>query len=61
MSSVFGDLRHAVRQLLAAPGFAAAAAVTLALAIGANTVIFSFVNALLLRPLPLQGFENRKS
>ena len=57
MSSVLGDLRHACRQLLAAPGFVAAAAVTLALAIGANTVIFSFVNALLLRPLPLQDAE----
>jgi putative ABC transport system permease protein len=57
MSSVLGDLRHAVRQLRAAPGFVLAAAVTLALAIGANTVIFSFVSPLLLRPLPLRDPE----
>lgn len=54
MSAMSGDLRHAWRQLRAAPGFALAAAVTLALAIGANTVIFSFVNPLIFRPLPLK-------
>jgi len=57
METLFHDLRFGVRRLIKTPGFAVIAILSLALGIGANTAIFSLVNMILFRPLPVANPE----
>ena len=57
METLIKDLHHSIRSLIRNPGFTAVAVITLMLAIGVNTTIFSIVNAVLLKALPFQQPE----
>ena len=57
METLFKDIRYGFRGLLKRKGFAAIAVLTLALGIGANTAIFTLVNAVMLKSLPVEKPE----
>jgi macrolide transport system ATP-binding/permease protein len=59
VSTLLSDLRHAVRSLLKSPGLTVAAVLSLALGIGANTTIFTWVQAVIFRPIPVATEPNR--
>src|SRR5580704_5557715 len=57
LDALFQDVRYAIRSLRSSPGFAAVAILSLALGIGANTAIFSLIDAVMLKSLPVRHPE----
>ena len=58
IDGIKADLRYGLRMMMQSPGFAAAAVLSMAIGIGANTAIFSLVNSVLLKPLPVRDPES---
>ena len=58
MDTIFRDLRYALRLLIKSPAFTAVAVLSIALGIGANTTVFSVINAVLLKSLPFKDPES---
>src|SRR5215467_15600872 len=58
MENILKDIRYGIRLLFKSPGFSAVAVLSLALAIGANTTIFTLINAVFLNPLPVEDLPH---
>ena len=59
MDSLIKDIRYAIRGLMRSPGFAAVAILSLGLGVGVNTAMFSLIDGLLFRPLPVDSPSTR--